>query len=188
MYKSLLRGRSTFGRSTVNSQILTIDSTHDGGDARPLKKGRGFVCALILSLVGLVAGTPLLAQYDSAQINGTVRDQSGALIPNATVQVQNRDTGLVRQTVTNSAGIYVLSQIPPGFYTITTSSAGFSSASRTEVELVVSQSATFDFSLKPGSSIETIAVSSQTVTLDTSSSSVGATLESKVVTDLPLSG
>ena len=95
---------------------------------------------------------------------------------------------MVRQTVTNSAGIYVLSQIPPGFYTITASSPGFSSASRTEVELVVSQSATFDFSLKPGSSIETIAVSSQTVTLDTSSSSVGATLESKAVTDLPLSG
>src|ERR1700736_2133382 len=113
--------RSSFRRSTVNSQILTIDSIHDSGDARPLKKGRGFVCALILSLVGLVAGTPLLAQYDSAQINGTVRDQSGALIPNATVQVQNRDTGLVRQTVTNSSGIYVLSQIPPGSYTITAS-------------------------------------------------------------------
>ena len=172
----------------MNSQILTIDSIHDGGDARPLKKGGGFVCALILSLVGLVASTPLLAQYDSAQINGSVRDQSGALIPNATVQIQNRDTGLARQTVTNSAGIYVLSQIPPGFYAITASSPGFSSASRTEVELVVSQSATFDFSLRPGSSIETISVSSQTVTLDTSSSSVGATLESKAVTDLPLSG
>ena len=55
----------------MNSQTLTIDSIHDGGDARPLKKGAGFVCALILSLVGLVASTPLLAQYDSAQINGT---------------------------------------------------------------------------------------------------------------------
>ncbi len=172
----------------MNGQILTIDSIRNGGDTRPLTKRAGFVFALILTLIGLSAGTPLLAQYDSAQINGTVRDQSGALIPNATVQVQNRDTGLVRQTVTNSAGIYVLSQIPPGSYTITASSPGFSSASRTEAELVVSQSATFDFSLKPGSSIETIAVSSQTVTLDTSSSSVGATLESKAVTDLPLSG
>ena len=143
----------------MNNQILRIDSSHDGGDAKPLKKGGGFVCALILSLVGLVASTPLLAQYDSAQINGTVRDQSGALIPSATVQVRNRDTGLVRQTITNSAGIYVLSQIPPGPYAITASSPGFSSASRTEVELVVSQSSTFDFSLRPGSSIETISVS-----------------------------
>ena len=96
--------------------------------------------------------------------------------------------GLVRQTVTNSTGIYVLSHIPPGVYTITASSAGFSSASRAGVELVVSQSATFDFSLKPGSSTETVSVSAEIVTLDTSSSSVGADLESKAVTDLPLAG
>ena len=172
----------------MKSQIPTIDSIIDGGDARPLKKGGSFVCALILSLIGLVASTPLLAQYDSAQISGTVRDQSGALIANATVQIQNRDTGLVRQTVTNSTGIYILSHIPPGVYTITASSRGFSSASRTGVELAVSQSATFDFSLKPGSSTETVAVSAEVVTLDTSSSSVGADLESKAVTDLPLAG
>jgi outer membrane receptor protein involved in Fe transport len=172
----------------VKSQILAIDPILDHKNARPLTMRGRFACALILSLIGLGASTPTLAQYDSAQINGTVRDQSGALIPNANIQIQNRDTGLVRQTVTNTAGIYVLSQIPPGFYTITAGSPGFSSASRTGVELLVSQSATLDFSLKPGSSIETVAVSAQTVTLDTSSSSVGATLEAKAVTDLPLSG
>ncbi len=172
----------------MESQILTINSILDRRDSRPLTSWGRLVCALILSVISLVASTPLLAQYDSAQINGTVRDQSGALIPNATIQIQNRDTGLVRQTVTNSAGIYVLSQIPPGFYTITASSPGFSSASRTGVELVISQSATLDFSLKPGSSTQTIAVSGQTVTLDTSSSSVGATLGSDSVNGLPLAG
>jgi hypothetical protein len=142
----------------------------------------------MFSLLGLVVSTPLLAQYDSAQISGTVHDPTGAVISNATVQIQNRDTGLVRQTITNSTGIYILSHIPPGVYTITATSQGFSSESRTGVELAVSQSATFDFSLKPGSSSETIAVSAQVVTLDTSSSSVGADLESKAVTDLPLAG
>jgi len=172
----------------VKRQIRNIDSIIAGGDARLLKKGSSFVCALLLSLVGLVASTPLLAQYDSAQISGSVHDPSGAMIAKATIQIQNRDTGLVRQTVTNSTGIYILSHIPPGVYTITANSTGFSSASRTGVELVVSQSATFDFSLNPGSSIETIAVSADVVTLDTSSSSVGADLESKAVTDLPLAG
>jgi hypothetical protein len=172
----------------VKSQILKNNSIIDGRVARPLTGWGGFVCALILSLMGLVASTQLLAQYDSAQISGSVHDQSGALIPNATVQIQNRDTGLVRQTVTNSTGIYILSHIPPGIYTITASFRGFSSESRTGVELDVTQSATLDFSLKPGSSTETIAVSSQVVTLDTSSSSVGADLESKAVTDLPLAG
>jgi hypothetical protein len=99
----------------VKSQILAIDPILDHKNARPLTMRGRFACALILSLIGLGASTPTLAQYDSAQINGTVRDQSGALIPNANIQIQNRDTGLVRQTVTNTAGIYVLSQIPPGF-------------------------------------------------------------------------
>ena len=172
----------------MKSQTLAIDPILDGRDARPLTIWGRFVCALILSLIGLVASTPLLAQYDSAQISGTVRDQTGAVIANATVQILNRDTGLVRQTVTNSTGLYILSHIPPGVYTITASSKGFSSASQTGVQLDVSQSATFDFSLKPGSSTETVAVSAQAVTLDTSSSSVGADLESKAVTDLPLAG
>jgi len=109
-----LRGRSSFGRSTVKSQILKSNSIIDRRYTRLLTSRGGFVCALILSLMCLVPSTQLLAQYDSAQISGSVHDQSGALIPNATVQIQNRDTGLVRQTVTNSTGIYILSHIPPG--------------------------------------------------------------------------
>jgi Carboxypeptidase regulatory-like domain len=172
----------------VKYQILATKSLSVGGGARPSQKGRDFVVVLILALMSVVVSTPLLAQYDSAQISGTVHDPTGALISDATVQIQNRDTGLVRQTVTNSSGIYILSHIPPGVYTITATSQGFSSESRTGVSLVVSQSATFDFSLKPGSSTETIAVSAEVVTLDTSSSSVGADLESRAVTDLPLAG
>ena len=172
----------------MKSQFPTIDSIIDSGDARPLKKRGSIVCALIFSLIGLFAGTELLAQFDSAQINGTVRDTSAALIPNATIQIQNRDTGLIRQTVTNFTGIYILSHIPPGVYSITASSRGFSSESRTGVELVVSQNTTLDFSLKPGSSTETVAVSAEAVTLDTSSSSVGETLESDSVNGLPLAG
>ena len=172
----------------MKRQIPNIDSIIAGGDARHFKKRISFVCALLFSLVGLFASTHLLAQYDSAQISGSVHDQSGALIANAKVQIQNRDTGLVRQTVTNSTGIYILSHIPPGVYTITASSGGFSSASQAGVQLDVSQSATFDFSLKPGSSTETVSVSAEIATLDTSSSSVGADLESKAVSDLPLAG
>ena len=107
----------------MKSQILTINCIIDRRDARPLTNWGRFVCTLIFSLMGLVASTPLLAQYDSAQISGSVHDQSGALITNATVHIQNRDTGLVRETTTNSDGIYILSHIPPGVYSISASSA-----------------------------------------------------------------
>ena len=172
----------------MKRQIPNIRSVTAGGEARLLKKGSRLLCTFILSLISLIASTPMSAQFDSAQINGTIRDQSGAVLPHATLQIQNRDTGLIRETVTNSDGIYVLSHIPPGFYSITASSGGFSSASRTGVELVVSQSVTLDFSLKPGSSTETVAVSAEAVTLDTSSSSVGVNLESESVNELPLAG
>src|ERR1700691_4111800 len=83
LQRAKLRRRSSFGRSTVKSQILKMNSIIDGRVARPLTSWGGFACALILSLMGLVVSTPLLAQYDSAQISGSVHDQSGALIPNA---------------------------------------------------------------------------------------------------------
>jgi hypothetical protein len=91
-------------------------------------------------------------------------------------------------TVTNSAGVYVLSQIPPGVYKITASSSGFSSVSHDEVALIVSQSATFDFVLKPGSATQTVEVSSQSVALDTTSATLGATLETESINNLPTLG
>jgi outer membrane receptor protein involved in Fe transport len=161
--------------------------------AAALDKGRGRPTTIphiwaILVITFLGCCMPAMAQFDTAQINGTVRDSSGALIPNASIQIQNRDTGLIRQTVTNSTGIYVLSQIPPGVYRITASAQGFSSAARTGVELALSQTATLDFLLKPGSSNETVEVSAQSVTLDTTTNDVGAELGTEPVNDLPLAG
>ena len=84
-----------------------------------------FVCALILSLMGLIVSTPLLAQYDSAQISGSVHDTSGALITNATVHIQNRDTGLVARNHHQLRRHFLLkSHIPPGVYTVIASSQG----------------------------------------------------------------
>lgn len=172
----------------MKAQILTVGHAVVWRSIRPFKIRRGLVYILFLCLSGLAFSPPLMGQYDSAQINGTVRDQSGALIPNAKIQVENRDTGLVRQTATNSTGTYVLSQIPPGVYTITATAQGFAPASFTEVHLVLSQSGTFDFNLKPGSPTQTVSVSAASVTLDTTSSSVGETLESESVNELPLAG
>lgn len=172
----------------MKTQILTVSLVVVYRGIRRLNVRPGLAYVFFLCLSGLAASTLLMAQYDSAQINGTVRDQSGALIPNAKVQIDNRDTGLVRQTVTNNTGTYVLSQIPPGFYTITATASGFAPTAFTEVHLVLSESATFDFNLKPGSATQTVSVSAASVTLDTTSSSVGETLESESVNELPLAG
>jgi hypothetical protein len=172
----------------VKSKVLEINSNIAGEEARPFRKWVGVLSTLIFSLICLLAGTPLLAQFDSSQISGTVRDTSGAVIQNATIQIQNRDTGLVRDSATNSVGIYVLSQIPPGTYKITASAPGFSSSIQTGVALAVSQSTTVDFALTAGASSETVEVTASAVTMNTTSTTLGTSLDSETVNNLPTLG
>lgn len=172
----------------MENQRFRNDLNIAGGDARPLRKWVGLVCTLFLSVIYLLAGTPLMAQFDSSQINGTVRDASGAVITNATIQIQNRDTGLIRDSTTNSVGIYVLSHIPPGTYKVTASAPEFSSTTETGVALGVSQSTTLDFTLKPGSSTESVVVTASAITMDTTTTTLGTSLDSQSVNNLPTLG
>src|ERR1700722_7728027 len=104
---------------------------------------------LIFALIFLFADRAM-AQLDSAVINGTVRDQSGAVIPRAAIGVSNVNTGLIRTTTTNGSGTYVMGQIPPGVYTIAVHAQGFSTSSEENVTLSLSQALVFNFTVKVG--------------------------------------
>ena len=144
--------------------------------------------ALLLVLLIITGIGSSNAQLASATINGTVRDQSGAVIPDATIDVRNQDTGLVRTTTTNASGTYGLSQIPPGIYTIEASLKGFSSSRRENVTLSVSQSSAFDFTLTLGSTVSTVEVQASAVSLETATTTIGNTLSTETVNTLPLNG
>src|SRR5436305_1435390 len=86
--------------------------------------------ARVLSLcIALAVYIPVsnvaIAQSDNGTINGTVADPSGAVIPKATVTVKNQATGAERSEVTNEAGLYSITNIPPGAYTVTVIASGF---------------------------------------------------------------
>jgi outer membrane receptor protein involved in Fe transport len=138
-------------------------------------------------MVFLFAGSAL-AQLDTAVIGGTVRDSSGAVIPGATIQIHNRDTGLVRTTTTNGSGTYQMGEIPPGVYTIEAQAKGFSTSSQENATLALSQSLVFNFTLKVGSTTSTVEVATGGVSLDTASASLGITISADTVTELPLNG
>jgi hypothetical protein len=157
------------------------------GSYRRTSASPALAAILIFAMVFLFAGHAV-AQLDTAVINGTVRDASGAVIPGATINVRNRDTGLIRTTTTNGSGTYVMGEIPPGVYTIEAHAQGFSTASQENVTLNLSQALVFNFTLNVGGTTSNVQVAATDVNLDTASSNLGITIPAQTITGLPLNG
>src|SRR6266567_3836674 len=139
-----------------------------------------FACFLLLSVtrVGRAQNT------NSSDIRGTVTDSSGAVLPGVTVTVKNNDTGVVREFVTNSDGLYDTNSILPGNYTISFSKEGFQKLVRGPVALQVGL-VTINGNLKVGSSTQTVEVTSEAPLLKTEDAQVSTTLSTEQLTNLP---
>ncbi len=128
------------------------------------------------------------AQYTSGQFNGHVFDPSGASVPGATVTLLEVQTGLVRTTTSDSAGLYTFPLVPPGEYKLSVGKLGFSNEANPPFRLEVNQNVTQDFTLKIGTANETVTVSSTSELVDATSATLGSVIETKTVEDLPLNG
>src|SRR5712691_3984269 len=124
----------------------------------------------------------------TAQIRGVVKDQSGALVANATVTITNDATGISVTAHSDGHGLYILTGLRPAVYTIKVDSAGFRSAEQRNVVLQVSQQTTIDFTLHPLGVITTVEVSTAAPLLDTESASLGTDVSNEYVRDIPLYG
>src|SRR5215471_16288907 len=105
----------------------------------PVAKAAALFCLLV------VFSTNVYGQLSTASINGTVRDATGSLVPDAAVVLRNLETTVERRTLSNDAGNYVFLNIPPGNYALEASKAGFSTNRLSQFTLAVNQTATFDF-------------------------------------------
>src|SRR5215469_13855779 len=94
--------------------------------------GKKFLCALICMLCLSLA---VYAQETTAGVQGTVKDQQGAVVPNATVTVSSSALIGKRSATTDSAGNYHMEQLPPGVYTITVNAAGFAPTTQNDLRL-----------------------------------------------------
>lgn len=124
----------------------------------------------------------------TASLTGRVTDPSGALIPEATVTATNEATSVATRTVANGEGYFTLPALTPGTYTVTVEREGFKTQRERGLQLIVGQAGRLDFVLQVGSLTETVEVSARAVLLDSESSSLGAVIGSKQVTELPLLG
>src|SRR5947207_5221725 len=145
------------------------------------------VCSLALYALILL---PICraAQVTTADLIGTVRDSSGALVAGAQVTITNEATGVSRSALTDAAGNYLITQLPPGRYVLTAELSGFRKHVQSGLELQVNQRAQVDLALQIGQVTETIEVVGAAPLLESQSSVLGSVISETQVRDLPLNG
>src|SRR3989440_616369 len=146
-------------------------------------------CRMSVLVLFMSLGTSgmLFAQSDLGRISGFIKDPSGATIANAKVTVRN-NTGVERQTTTNDSGYYVITNVPPGLYTMIAEAAGFQKYQTTNNKLDPSADLVIDATLTVGSTSQTVEVSASTVQLQTESASVQKLVTREQIDSLELNG
>lgn len=128
------------------------------------------------------------AQQYLGTISGEVQDATNAEIPGAVVTVEENSTHFKATARTNGSGLFSIAGLNPGTYTVTASSQGFKTASRSNVTLTVGQLQQVNFNLSLGEATETVEVTGANSLLDTGSAQIATTLDHQEVVDLPNEG
>src|SRR5579864_4941624 len=128
------------------------------------------------------------AQVAGATLSGLVTDSSGAAIADATVTTKNLATGEVRVVQTNSEGFYSMPNLLPGSYDVSVAAKQFTKTLQKGIVLTVGAQQALNLSLKPGQVTEVVEVMSTPPDVQTASSAVSSTVDSRTVRELPLNG
>src|SRR5256712_4450610 len=143
---------------------------------------------VILAVVLLTPTSPAAAQITSATLSGTVKDQTGGVLPGVDVVIKNLDTGLARWVITVANGDFAVPGLAPGKYETRATLQGFTTWVQTAVALEVSQQATLGITMKLGSTSETITVTGESPLVDTRTAALSAVVLQKTIEELPLNG
>jgi Carboxypeptidase regulatory-like domain/TonB-dependent Receptor Plug Domain/TonB dependent receptor len=154
------------------------------------KRGRAVLnVSLSLAFVFLIlCGTRAYAQVVGATLSGTVRDASGAAVPNAQVTIKNVATGVTRGVSADSVGFYTAPNLLPGNYDVTFSAAGFTTTVSTGITLTVGAEQVLNASLRVGQVSQQVTITSEAPTVQLASSALSAVVEAPTVVGLPLNG
>ncbi len=128
-----------------------------------------------------------VAQITSATLSGTIKDQTGAVLPGVDVVIKNVDTGLTRSIVTDANGYFTVTGLPPGPYETRASLTGFGTAVD-RVVLAVAQEAGLNLTLKVSATQESVTVVGESPLVDTRSAAMSAVVTEKTISELPLNG
>ena len=147
----------------------------------------------LFKIVGLLAVVLWASSIAHAQlrivgaISGTVQDQTGAVIANASVTLKDEKTGISKQTTSTERGTFLFPDLASGLYEITVAAPSFQNSRTTNVAVSTSQTTDVRINMQVGATTETITVSgSDAQTLETSSQLVASTLTTQTVAQLPV--
>jgi hypothetical protein len=152
-----------------------------------IRPGSGMGCLLALTLTALLS-TPASAQVDTGTLSGTVKDESGGVLPGATVTITHEGQALTLTTVTRGDGTYIFTPIRTGAYSVEVDFPGFRKGIRRGLTVSIQENVRVDFTLQTGVVTEEVLVTGQSPLLQTGSGTVGETLKSETIENLPVNG
>jgi hypothetical protein len=124
----------------------------------------------------------------TADILGNVQDSTGAIVPNATVTIENRGTHEKRTTTTNGSGEYTFPLLQPGTYAVKVTAPGFSASVHDGIVIVAGDRTRVDASMATGAATETVEVTTRPSAIQTDSTTVGSSVDQTAIADLPING
>jgi outer membrane receptor protein involved in Fe transport len=151
------------------------------------------LCTLLVRLAGglfllLLVAASVEAQSVTGSIQGVVVDQSGGVLPGATVAVTNAATGSTREAVSDAQGLFTAELLPVGLYEVTVTLSGFESRKESDVTLTVGQTRTLRIELGVAGLTTAVTVTGSVPVLETTRSQVASTVNAAAVANLPANG
>ncbi len=135
----------------------------------------------------LICISPARAQV-SASISGVVTDPSGAAVPSTSVTAKNLETGVLRSSLTDNVGHYLILSLPVGEYEVRASKTGFQDSTRTGIQMNLNQEATIDLRLQVSSVKAAVSVTEDAPIVSTTTSDISGLVGAKEIKQLPLNG
>src|SRR5436305_1621533 len=142
--------------------------------------------ASVVSAIGflILLALPLSAQ--NASLVGTIKDQQGGAVPNATVTLTSQDTGVSQSAATDTGGNYEFPTVRPGSYKLKAEQKGFQTYSQSGIVLAVDGRLRVDPVLQVGDISTVISVEALPATVSTESSSLGSVVDNRKIVEIPL--
>jgi len=139
-------------------------------------------------LLLLLAAAVACAQFTTASLGGTVRDSTGAVVPDARVTVRNTETGFVQTVATDATGSFLFSRLPLGLYELRVERQGFTGYVQSGIQLTVDRMATQNVTLQVGAVTEVVTVQAEAELIQTRTAAAGQLVDEKRIVELPLNG